>query len=150
MTYRVYAELSPKPFLPGDEIHIFPASKKSSFYVNLEDWEGKYKFFIQFDAANRTLTANELVEGEWKGGFTLKAPPTPSSTLSLSYNEAGRYLLQFDGCELELESSTWPGAIRQIGGEAVNLSVKVKYGSGHSVAINDTEIEDELANEMLA
>lgn len=151
MTYRVYAELSPKPFLPGDQIEVVSSDRTSSFYINLEDWDGRYKFFIEVDAKTQTLTTNELFDGEWADGFKVKAaiPEGADDTvLEIGYKDDGNYTLKFNGCEIERKSSYWPGEIRQVGGEADDLEVIVTAGSGHDGGA-EARIEDDLANEML-
>jgi hypothetical protein len=151
MSYRVYAELSPKPFLPGDQLDVVTSDRTASFYINLEDWDGRYKFFIELDAKTQTLTTNELFDGEWADGFKIKAniPADADDTvLEISYKDDGNYILKFNGCEIERKSSYWPGEIRQVGGEADDLEVIVTYGKGHE-GVPEVEIEDDLANEML-
>lgn len=153
MSYRVFTELSPKPFLPGDRLEVSIPDDNSSFYLNLEDWDGRYKFYIQIDQDKNTLITNELLDGEWKTEFKLVAGADDSPSdpaIEISYGHDSRYHINFAGCKVELASSYWPGHLRQVGGEADGLKVTVVAGNGHTtVDEQQEEIADELANEML-
>lgn len=148
MVYRVLQDLSLRPFSVGDVVHAEAPAGLEQFYLNFEDWNGKYKLFIGFSEFGTRLIINELVSGVWQkelGVSIIVKSAGDQISMALAYDESGRYLLRIGNCQVEFASSEWPGEIRQVGGE--DDSVIVTHETNR-VSV-DAQFDD-VANEMLA
>lgn len=145
MAYKIYKDFSKEKFLAGDKISVF-SSSNLSFYLNFEDWDEKYKLYLQLDPEENRITISEKIELDWKREISVSADSASGSSLSVEYDESGTYIIEFCGNEIKIQAACWPGEIRQVGSEAEFLDIDVELG--HNRASANLEAFDELANEM--